>query len=125
MKRVAIFSTAFLVLILLLLPSLLDNLFIFILVGRLPYSEVYLPLEAMFMIYMALIALGVILIMHLGNEAKDQHMTMAIDTSPNDRKGKKLKNPNANQKPSPKTTMSRKTKRPKSKSTRRQSVVKA
>lgn len=62
------------------IPGLLDNLVVFVIAGRLPYSEVTLPLMAMFVIYLVLLFLGLRVVLRLGHDAHDEQISQTMKT---------------------------------------------
>ncbi len=54
--------------VLFVLPGLLDSLVLFVFVGKIPFSNVYLPVEAVFMIYAMLICLGIFATTRIGQD---------------------------------------------------------
>lgn len=120
MNRKIIIGALFITVGLLALPGVLDSLIIFIFVGKLPHSEIYLPLEAMFATYLALVILGVVATVRLGSIARDQRMTAAIRSSLNTIGQRDVK-----PKHSTKRSVSFKSKISRPKSRHRQSAAKA
>lgn len=125
MNRLSMAGVALLVLIFLMMSGLLDALMIFLLIGKLPYTEVYLPFEAMFIVYLSLIVVGIRAIMRLSSEGSDQHMTAAIESSPKTIKAKNRSKSSTTQKSSQNTSKTPSPKKSAAKSTRRQSAIKA
>ena len=82
MKREVLVTSAIVVALigLFTIPGLLDNLVVFVIAGRLPYSEVTLPLMAMFVIYLVLLFLGLRVVLRLGHDAHDEQISQTMKT---------------------------------------------
>ena len=116
MKRV-IWITSIIALALIglvLIPGLLDGILVFMIAGRLPYSEVSLPLPAMFAIYTTLFVLGVGQIFKFGADATDQQISqLAKPEKTTARKSLKSKKQPVNKVVTKKSSSTKNTQQPK------------